>query len=224
MSIEEKLSTVAENTPKVYNQGYEDGKNSVVDVSRCCSTITFTDLNSFGSETVTLNLDNLTNLTTLVDTPTTTNTTLKHLIVNCKKPITKFDRVFVGRVPYLERVTLNVDLSQATQITDIFWSYIDLKIVDGTPLDLSVMLPNRYVAFSCPKLQEIRFVKETIKIDFKLFNSPLLSAESIQSIIDGLADLTGGTAQTLTLHANVGAKLTDEQKATITAKNWTLVY
>ena len=55
-------------------------------------------------------------------------------------------------------------------------------------------------------------------------HSSLLDNESIQSIIDSLVDLTGQTALTLTLHATVGANLTDEQKATITAKNWTLVY
>ncbi len=55
-------------------------------------------------------------------------------------------------------------------------------------------------------------------------NSPKLSDASIQSIIDHLADLTGGTTQTLTFHKTVGNKLTDAQKATITAKNWTLAY
>ena len=54
--------------------------------------------------------------------------------------------------------------------------------------------------------------------------SVLLTDVSVQSIIDHLADLTGQTAQTLTFHATVGGTLTAEQKATITAKNWTLVY
>ena len=72
-------------------------------------------------------------------------------------------------------------------------------------------------------LEEVRFKPLSIKIDLKIPSS-VLSADSIQSIADGLADLTGQTAQTLTLHATVGAKLTDAQKATITAKNWTLVY
>lgn len=47
---------------------------------------------------------------------------------------------------------------------------------------------------------------------------------SVDSIIDHLKDLTGLTTQTLTLHPDVGARLTEEQKATITAKNWTLAY
>ena len=55
-------------------------------------------------------------------------------------------------------------------------------------------------------------------------NSQKLSDASIQSVIDHLADLTGQTTQTLTFHSTVGNKLTDTQKATITAKNWTLAY
>jgi hypothetical protein len=34
----------------------------------------------------------------------------------------------------------------------------------------------------------------------------------------------GASAKTLTLHKDVGAKLTEAQKAEITAKNWILVY
>ena len=71
-------------------------------------------------------------------------------------------------------------------------------------------------------LKNITFEGEIgMSINFKW--SPL-TTESVQSIIDHLKDLTGLTAQTLTLKAIVGANLTDEQKATITAKNWTLVY
>lgn len=76
----------------------------------------------------------------------------------------------------------------------------------------------------CGKLQDVSFVPNTIKISINFSPSPLLTKESIQSIIDGLADLTDSDTQTLTLRATVGAKLTDEQKATITAKNWTLAY
>ena len=53
-------------------------------------------------------------------------------------------------------------------------------------------------------------------------DSSLLTNESVQNIIDCLKDLTGTTTQTLTLHADVKAKLTEEQIASITAKNWTL--
>jgi hypothetical protein len=56
--------------------------------------------------------------------------------------------------------------------------------------------------------------------DFNLSRCSKLTAESVQSVIDHLADLTGGTKQTLTLHSTVSAKLTNEQKDTIANKNW----
>lgn len=82
---------------------------------------------------------------------------------------------------------------------------------------------NAYSFGTLPALEEIRF-DGTIGTNFLIAGSPLLSTESVDSIINALKDLTGATAQTLTLHATVGGKMTDVQKAAITAKNWTLVY
>lgn len=72
---------------------------------------------------------------------------------------------------------------------------------------------------NCYALEEVRFKKETISLSISFAYSSLLSAESVQSIIDGLA--TVETAQTLTFNAAI--TLTDEQKAQISSKNWTLV-
>ena len=85
------------------------------------------------------------------------------------------------------------------------------------PLDIS-QVTNTTNTFACDNLREIRFVPETIKISINLNRCAKLSAQSIQSIIDGLATVT--TAQTLTLNSTI--ILTDAQKASITAKGWTL--
>lgn len=82
---------------------------------------------------------------------------------------------------------------------------------------------NQYSFMSLSGLKEIRFAG-CIGNNLEIKGSPLLSTESVQSIIDCLKDLTGETAQTLTLHADVGTNMTEAQKAAITAKNWTLVY
>lgn len=74
----------------------------------------------------------------------------------------------------------------------------------------------------CTALENISFVTGGIAHTIEFSKCSKLTDASIQSIIDGLAEVE--TAQTLTFHATVGAKLTDEQKAVITAKNWTLVY
>ena len=76
---------------------------------------------------------------------------------------------------------------------------------------------------SMSKLADIAF-EGTIFDTVSFANSPLLTNASVQNIIDHLKDLTGATAQTITLHADVGAKLTDTQKATISAKNWNVSY
>lgn len=70
-------------------------------------------------------------------------------------------------------------------------------------------------------LKDIAFKKETISIALSFANCSLLSDTSIQSIIDGLADLTGGTAQKLELHSTTTANLTPEQILQIAEKNWT---
>ncbi len=75
----------------------------------------------------------------------------------------------------------------------------------------------------CEKLQNIT-IDGSIDVNFNISATAVLTNDSVQSIIDHLKDLTGQSAQTLTFHTDVGARLTDAQKATITAKNWTLVY
>lgn len=62
----------------------------------------------------------------------------------------------------------------------------------------------------------------TIGTSISLSNSPNLSDESVQNIIDCLADLTDSETQTLTLNSAVESRLTDEQRLVITNKNWTL--
>lgn len=117
-----------------------------------------------------------------------------------------------------------VDLTECsrniTQLDYTFYLASSLKSILGA-LDLSECTSITY-GFHAVALQDVEFVPGTVKVSIR-FPSAYLTEASIESIIDGLADLTGGTAQTLTLNG-VGAKLTDAQKARITAKNWTLAY
>ena len=215
-----------------YEQGYEDGKNSVADNVRYAKTITFASLNVFGKKEVELNFDNVTALANLFDVRTSANknTTVEHLTINCSTLPTSISQMLysIGSSSddeVLKKVIFNVDTSNCTNLTNAFVGRNGLKVIDGKPLDFSANTQSSLNLFArCILLTDFRLVANTIKVNFNVSSCSLLSTETIQSIIDGLADLTDGTAQTLTLHATVGAKLTDEQKATITAKNWTLVY
>ena len=121
-----------------------------------------------------------------------------------------------------------IDLSEfkigITSFTNSFSNNRELVSILGT-LDMSRLTSvNGLVNIfkNCYKLKEVRFAKETIKYNLPLVQCSLLSDTSIQSIIDGLADLTGQTTQTITFHKDVKTKLTEEQISQITSKNWTL--
>lgn len=103
----------------------------------------------------------------------------------------------------------------------LFYYAKSLKSVIGA-LDFSecTATPTAWLN-DCNSLVDMEFVKETIKVDISL-SLPVASDNTIQSFIDGLADLTGGTAKKATFHTNIITKLTDEQLAQISAKNWTV--
>lgn len=106
-----------------------------------------------------------------------------------------------------------------------FNSCMALEEIIGTLSDNKLYTNNFANCFGgCSKLRQVRFAPGAIFKSVTFSNSSLLSDASVESIIEGLEDLTGQALQTVTFHKTVGEKLTNEQKAAITAKNWTLVY
>lgn len=66
-------------------------------------------------------------------------------------------------------------------------------------------------------------ILKNAKISFSIGYYQWCDRASLRALINGLADLTGQTAQTLTLGTTLLAKLTNEDIAVATAKNWTIV-
>ena len=117
-----------------------------------------------------------------------------------------------------------LNITKLSNLTYFIFNCSNLRSIGTITLKNDGSQSFAYYSFGIlPKLEEIRF-EGCIGKSMEIKESPLLSTESVNSIINCLKDLTGATAQTLTLHATVGGKLTDEQKAAISAKNWTLVY
>lgn len=116
------------------------------------------------------------------------------------------------------KTMVGINTLKGIDMRDMFFDCAELETIQE-PLNLSSATDCQYMFHNTPKLTNISFVEETIKVAIE-FPSAVLSAESIQSIIDGLA--TVETAQTLKLHADVKAKLTQTQLDTITGKNWSL--
>lgn len=130
--------------------------------------------------------------------------------------VIRIDLANTKQLQYIEGIDLTKLITHPTYLFE--GSNI---VTINRPLDLSAFTSYyRWLnAFQCPELVNISFVPETINGSISFGQSSKLTAESIQSIIDGLAYVS--TAQTLTLHKDI--TLTDEQKATINTKGWTLV-
>lgn len=93
----------------------------------------------------------------------------------------------------------------------------NIEIIDKIIIDDTKTVFNNSSFLRCPNLKYIGF--EGLIIDSLNFsNSPLLTDECVQGIIDHLA--TVATKQTLTFHADVYNKLTADQKTTIESKNF----
>lgn len=120
----------------------------------------------------------------------------------------------------LEYIDLSEFNNKFSTIEYCFLLSPKLKSIYGA-LDFSECATANNWITSAFSLEEIRFVPETIKISLPCYSNSKLSADTIESIIDGLADLTGSTAQNVSFHSDIIAKLTPEQLDRITAKNWT---
>ena len=73
---------------------------------------------------------------------------------------------------------------------------------------------------NCPKLETVRFKKNSILCDIYTAESPKLTAATVQSIIDGMT--TTGPTGTWFVHNEVMNRLTEAQKKEITDKGWSI--
>lgn len=113
-----------------------------------------------------------------------------------------------------------------------FVGFINRSDHSSLPSTLEYLyLPNTYnwadnpydILRDCTKLKEIELEQGFYCVNnvFVCDNCPL-TQQSLVGMLNALADLTGKTAKTLTIGSDNLAKLTNEQKAIATQKNWTL--
>lgn len=95
------------------------------------------------------------------------------------------------------------------------------RLTTVSQLDATKVSTANRTMYNCRALKNLGgFLNLSVSLDLQ--SSTLLTVESLMNVINNLKDLTGGTAQTLTLGTTNLAKLTDEQKAVATNKNWVL--
>ena len=109
-----------------------------------------------------------------------------------------------------------------TSFQFMFYNQQFLENIDGE-IDfkrISSTTGTELMFYACNNLKEVRFTKESLKYNLQMAQSKSLSLESLQSIIDGLGNVT--TTRTLSLNETAYNKLTKEQKQSATDKGWTI--
>lgn len=127
----------------------------------------------------------------------------------------------------------NFNTAAVTRMNEMFFGCRTLTSLDFSNIDTS-SVNNTYSMFgSCYALASIigthtledvqaGTVKafKGLKVDIDFYNSSNLERASILALFYGLADLTGKTSQTVSLHATAKARLTAEDIKIATDKNW----
>ncbi len=130
----------------------------------------------------------------------------------------EFSRTFYGT--NFTRIG-TIDARKATRFYYVFCYSRVLKTIDK--IIVAETTPMGYPFQGLSALEEIRFEGVIGQSGLNLNESPLLSHESIMSILAALKDYAGsGATYTLTLGATNLGKLTDAEKLIATQKGWTL--
>lgn len=136
---------------------------------------------------------------------------------NCGHAQSMFQNTITTRIPEL-------NFSHAHEYNSgngLYLTFINSAVKTIDKLIVTDKLKYNSTFNGCSNLENITF-EGVIGNSLSFANSSKLTNASVQSIIDCLKDLTGATSQTLTLHATVKGKLTEEQRASIAGKNWSV--
>ena len=215
-----------------YDVGYDEGQKDNTNVYNplvYANTITFPSCNVFGRSEVEINLgENITSLYCFITvlTEDKRNTMLERMTFNCSGLPTNMSAFMqcssACRDLVLKKITLNMSTQNVTSFNNAFNCMAALEEIDGIPFDLSSATTITNMFNMNFELKEVRFKEKTINRSISFIHSSKLSTTSIQSIINGLADLTGQTGLTLTFVSAIADSLTDDQMSQILAKNWSI--
>jgi len=160
--------------------------------------------------------------------------------------VTNMREMFVGCSQLQNIDVSNWDTSSVTDMWQMFRSCSQLQNIDVSNWNVNKVTRTVLMFDTCSKLQTLignRTINDVLMNNINALNGlkvalslnhTTIDTASILALVNGLADLTGQTAQTLTLGNTIGARLDTEQIAGVPAKdylaskagekNWTIAY
>lgn len=218
-----KIDTYASKVSEVYDAGYEKGKlegGNGMNIANYAYIIKYKTDDWATSDIVVLDAPNLSTLQYFFEGNISK---IKHFTINSSTPISNMGFVMRGdNECTVEIIVLNCDTSTCTTFSQAFFKCVNLTRVEGIPIDFSSATSIGKIFSYTYNVEYFRVVQNSIKVNADFGHCTRFDEDTIQSVINGLADLTGSNTQTLTLHKDIKAKLTDTQIAIITGKNWTI--
>lgn len=143
------------------------------------------------------------------------NNGVKKVVLNMSDGIQKMGSLF-SQAKAVEEIVLNFSTKNVTIFSGAFRGSTVKKIIGALDFSSATSVVNMFS--SCTNLEEVTFEPNTLSLSMSFNTSSKLSANSVQSIINGLT--TVETAQTLTLNSAILSQLTDEQWLIAEEKNW----
>ena len=217
---------------------------------RLCSNLTTLDVSNFNTSAVTnmsYMFSNCRNLSTLDVSSFNTSavTNMSYMFDACSNlttlDVSNFNTSAVTNMSYMFPNCSNLstlDLSSfntsaVTNMSSMFNGCSNLTTLDLSNFNTSSVTNMSYMFYRCSSLTSIigtHTLEEVqagtikalrgLKVGISFSDSPNFERASILALFYGLADLTGNTAQTVTLHAMAKARLTAEDIKIATDKNW----
>ena len=152
--------------------------------------------------------------------------------------VTMFEGMFTSCSAISKLDTSKWDMSSAINVNKIFENCFNLTSVDMSGWDLSSVTTMDNAFYQCGSLRTIvggksvssdgsidgstEFFGKGPNADFGLNYSTWLDHDSLLFLMYWIPDLSGSTARTLSLGSANLSKLTVDEKAVATAKNWTI--
>ena len=150
--------------------------------------------------------------------------------------VTSIYNMFYGCSSLKELDVRNWDTRNLKKIYNTFNSCISLQMLDVSKWDASKVETITIPFGGCTSLKSIignKSIDDVLENNIGALNglkisvnpfpgTPNIDRASLRALINGLADLTGQTAQTLTLGDTLRTKLTEEDIAIATSKNWSI--
>lgn len=130
--------------------------------------------------------------------------------------VTNMDHMFT--YCYSLRSIPLLDTSSVTDMGMMFYSCSSLQTISQLDTSNVTNMSNMFTV--CSYLEFLTMTN--IKVSFNISYSTKFSQETLEALIDNLADLTGQTAQTFTMGSTNLAKVSQEKKDLATSRNWSL--